>query len=78
MVVNLLSTYEKVPFYRGFSENGRFARFEISVKIVKNVTEMANRGKTGHIDSVNRSKNVVGIGDFYYSTEIQINMYFTI
>jgi len=27
---------------------------------------MANRGKTGHIDSVNRSKNVVGIGGFYY------------
>lgn len=27
---------------------------------------MANWGKTGHIDSVNRSKNVVGIGVFYY------------
>jgi len=36
------------------------------VEIVKNVTKMANRGKTGHIDSVNRSKNVVGIGGFYY------------
>lgn len=48
------------------------------MEIVKNVTETANRGKTGHIDSVNRSKNVVGIGGFYYSTEIQINMYFTI
>jgi len=34
------------------------------VEIVKNVTKMANRGKTGYIDSVNRSKNVVGIGDF--------------
>ena len=36
------------------------------MEIVKNVTELANRGKTGHIDSVNRSKNVVGIGGFYY------------
>ena len=44
----------------------RFAGFAFSVEIVKNVTEMANRGKTGHIDSVNRSKNVVGIGGFYY------------
>lgn len=44
----------------------RFAEFAFSVEIVKNVTEMANRGKTGHIDSVNRSKNVVGIGGFYY------------
>ena len=45
----------------------RFAQFAFSVEIVKNVTKMANRGKTGHIDSVNRSKNVVGIGGFYYS-----------
>lgn len=36
------------------------------MEIVKNVTEMANRGKTEHIDAVNRSKNVVGIGEFYY------------
>ncbi len=34
------------------------------MEIVKNVTKMANRGKTWHIDSVNRSKNVVGIGVF--------------
>ena len=37
------------------------------MEIVKNVTEMANWGKTGHIDSVNRSKNVVGIEGVYYS-----------
>lgn len=44
----------------------RFAGSEIFTEIVKNVTEIANRGKMGHIDSVNRSKNVVGIGGFYY------------
>lgn len=36
------------------------------MEIVKNVTELANRGKTGQVGSVNRSKNVVGIGAFYY------------
>ncbi|MDE5977172.1 MAG: hypothetical protein K2G70_01725 [Turicibacter sp.] len=45
----------------------RFARFTVSVKIVKNVTELANRGKTGQVDAVKSSKNVVGIGEFYYS-----------
>ena len=44
----------------------RFARFAFSVKIVENVTKMANRGKTGQVDAIKRSKNVVGIGGFYY------------
>ena len=46
---------------------------DFSVEIVKNVTKMPNRGKTGHIDSVNRSKNVVGIGGFYYCGFFPIN-----
>ena len=37
------------------------------MEIVKNIMEIANRDKTGHIDSVNRSKNVVGIEGVYYS-----------
>ena len=41
----------------------RFARFVFSVAIVKNVTEMANRGKTGQVDAVKRSRNW---GGFYY------------
>ncbi len=34
------------------------------VEIVKNVTGLANRGKTGQVDAVKSSKNVVGIGGF--------------
>ena len=34
------------------------------MEIVKNVTKMANRGKTGQVDAVKRSKNVVEIGGF--------------
>ena len=45
----------------------RFARFGFFVGIVKNVTKLANRGKTGQVDAVKSSKNVVGIGGFYYS-----------
>lgn len=36
------------------------------MEIVKNATKLANRGKMGHIDSANRSKNVVGIVGVYY------------
>lgn len=38
------------------------------MEIVKNVTKIANRGKTGQVDAVKSSKNVVGIGEFYYSS----------
>ena len=44
----------------------RFARFGFFVQIVKNVTKLPNRGKTGQVDAVKSSKNVVGIGEFYY------------
>ena len=53
----------------------RFAWFVFFVEIVKNVTKMANRGKTWHIDSVNRSKNVVGIGGFYYCGYLSSHFY---
>ncbi len=44
----------------------RFAEFSFMVEIVKNVTGLANRGKLGQVDAVKSSKNVVGIGGFYY------------
>jgi len=37
---------------------------------------MANRGKTGHIDSVNRSKNVVGIEGFLLLWYFNTNLYY--
>ena len=45
----------------------RFARFVFSRKIVKNITELAKRGKMRRIEAVKRSKNVVKGGVFYYS-----------
>lgn len=52
----------------------RFAEFTLSMEIVKNVMETAHRGKTGQVDAVKSSKNVVGIGEFYYSA-VLINSY---
>ena len=45
----------------------RFARVVFCGKIVKNITELAKRGKMRRIEAVKRSKNVVKGGVFYYS-----------
>ena len=53
------------------------AEFDFFVGIVKNVTKLLNRGKTGQVDVVKSSKNVVGIEGFYYCADMQIYMYFS-
>ena len=45
----------------------RFARVVFCGKIVKNITDLAKRGKMRRIEAVKRSKNVVKGGVFYYS-----------
>ncbi len=45
----------------------RFARVVFCGKIVKNITELAKRGKMRRIEAVKRSQNVVKDGVFYYS-----------
>ena len=45
----------------------RFARVVFCGKIVKNITDLAKRGKMRRIEAVKRSQNVVKGGVFYYS-----------
>ena len=51
----------------------RFARVVFCGKIVKNITELAKRGKMRRIEAVKRSQNVVKGGVFYYSGYFSIN-----
>lgn len=44
----------------------RFAWFIFLVNIVKKITEWEKRGKMWQVEAVNRNKNVVKIGGFYY------------
>jgi len=48
----------------------RFADCSGSQKIVKDFTEKAKQGKMWQVEAAKRSKNVVGIGGFYYSQNL--------
>ena len=77
--------HKKYLYHVGFSSFialicrvlARFARFIFSRKIVKNITDLAKRGKMRHIEAVKRSQNVVKGGVFYYSGYSAIKLIFT-